>query len=322
MSRVTAGGGTDMISLGVDVGGTFVRAVLLEPGVATFLGRVRTPEDAADLEPILRSLRRAVVRRPNSVGLGLAASVDPSGRIDRWPNRPAWRGLRIHELVERVFSVVPISLDDCEAAVTAEHVAATFEGHRQRTTTLYVGVGTGVGAGAVIEDRLYRGSRRAVLDLGHVAVASAADTPCRCGRRGCLQSVASGLVLDRAAVAAGLPPDKVAVAVRRGDDCARRLLAPLLEPLGEGIEMALRIVDPDRVVVGGGLAEAGEPFLDGLRQRLTGVGFTQPIYRSHYVEMSGAIGAALSATLNGRDGLYQQAALRDLRIAGAASDDW
>ena len=143
---------------------------------------------------------------------------------------------------------------------------------------MWLYVGSGVGSGVVIDGRVFYGRRGFSGEIGHCPVVE--DGPeCGCGRRGCLETVASAMALGRAveaALAAGEPTvlgamvgpldaGAIAAAARDGDRVAGRILSDFSEHLGRGISYLLNVLNPEMIVLGGPVAQAGDVLLEAVR---------------------------------------------------------
>jgi len=171
---------------------------------------------------------------------------------------------------------VPVVINNvAQAAAIAEgRVGAA----RRVRSYVWIHVGSGVGSGIVIDGKLFFGHRGFSGEIGHCPVVYP-GSPCKCGRLGCLETVASAKAIVRAAesaVAAGeptvlaeLPPPlsstSVAAAAREGDPVARRILGEASEYLGRGISYLLNVLNPEMVVLGGAVAQAGETLVGPVR---------------------------------------------------------
>lgn len=222
--------------------------------------------------------------------------VDLSGRVVAWPGRPTWAGLNFREVLSSLLADTPVSwADDGDLAALAE---AAETGERD---VVYLGVGTGVGGGIVLDGKLFPGPDRGSCEVGHMIVNR--DGPlCDCGRRGCLQAVASGpATLRRASEAYGgtvtFPALRQALRDERpwalaavGETCSA--LAAAVVSLGE-------LVRPSLAVIGGGFT-AGMPgtvaSVSGKVSDLRRPGYPVPRVRAAVLEgLSSLRGAVLLA---------------------------
>ena len=305
------------VAVGLDVGGTRVAGLLVgEDGEVLARDETATPADDQDatVETILSvadSLRHE--GRPAAVGVGAAGMVDfGAGVMVSAPNL-VWRHVPIRDLVAR-HTGLPCLLDnDANTAAWGEFRLGAGRGRRH---VLVVTVGTGIGGGIIADGALYRGAHGFAAEIGHVIVEP--DGPvCGCGNRGCWEQVASGRALDRLGAEAALSDPGSAIArlaageevrgrhVTRaaadGDPQARRILGQVGRRLGEGIAGLVNILDPEIVVVGGGVAEAGDLLLGPAREAFVGAVEDPagrppvPLLPAALGNDAGAIGAALLA---------------------------
>ena len=156
-------------------------------------------------------------------------------------------------------------------------------------------LGTGIGGGICIAGRIHRGAHGTAGEIGHQVIV-ADGPPCGCGRHGCLESVAKSAVL---AFLAGTPTAaEVFDAVEAGDPKAIEALKTVTGYLGMGLANVVAVLDPDVIVIGGGLAQAGDLLLDPLRAALhRNLSVTPPgsgtIVVGTIGTLAGAVGAAL-----------------------------
>lgn len=284
--------------VGVDIGGTKVLA-----GTVSLLGDVasrasaRTPPRDSDpehiVEVIVDTVRKAAGRRRiDRVGLGVAAWVSADGAVAKFaPHLP----LRDHPLQRTLAQRlgVPVHVEnDANAAIWAE---TRFGASQRHKDVLGVFLGTGIGGGMVIGGRLYRGANGMAGEPGHMCVVPG-GLPCACGQRGCFEMYASGNALGRYGrevveaqgryagllhELSGGDPARVtgrlvSQAARAGDSVALDVFGTLGTALGEGLAGLCALLDPEVVVVGGGLVEVVDLFLpraqEVFAQRLPGAG--------------------------------------------------
>jgi glucokinase len=301
---------------GVDVGGTKIVALRVTRD-GTDLARVTRPTPADDMDATLDELVAALqqVAGPEvaAVGVGAAGLVEERTGVLRFAPNLAWRDAPIREVVERATGLPVVVDNDCTAAAYGELRVGAAVGVRD---VLYLGVGTGIGGGLVLGGAVYRGAHGFAAEVGHIVVED--DGPvCGCGNRGCWETLASGNAITREgrvaarqhralAARAGGEPDAVTgpvvvEAAREGDAVARGIVEEAGRRLGVGIAGLVNVLDPELVVVGGGVAGAGDLLLDparrAFRETVEGVAYRPdvPIVEAALGTDSVAIGAALLA---------------------------
>jgi glucokinase len=307
--------------LGIDVGGTKVSAAVLDGGVLS--EPVLNPTRTDSSEALVDQLAEVAValRAPDTeaVGLGIPSAIDfATGTAKSGVNVPL-EGVPLRRLLGERLGL-PVFVDN-DANVAA--LAEAHEGGRLSTQNLVMfTVGTGVGGGLVLDGRLFRGATGAGAEMGHIIIgldlSRGAPPPAeRFPQPGSLEALASGSALDELAqAAAAANPDGAlgglaaagetvtgvdVVRLAREDDAESvDLLRVLGERLGIGIASAINLFDPEEVVVGGGVATAGELLLEPARRAaqgyvLTGVGERAQIRLARHGVRAGVYGAALLA---------------------------
>ena len=266
-------------AIGLDIGGTKIAGgVVTAAGVVLERTRVPTPpaDEAATLAAMVAVVDELRARHPrvDAIGVGAAGLVEwPRGRL-RWAPHNAYRRLELRRFLHERTGLPTVVDNDARAAAWAE---ARFGAGAGTDDLVLVAVGTGIGGGLVLDGAVYRGTAGFGGEVGHMIVAPDGD-PCDCGNRGCLETMASGSALGRAAraVAAADPGGRLATlaggpqrvtgeivfqAAKEGDQAAIALFERTGYWLGVGIASLITIFDPDMVVVGGGLAATGEVLL-------------------------------------------------------------
>jgi len=289
--------------LGLDIGGTNVRAALIRGSEVTAIRGATWPADLSPEEEVgfVADQALAVVGEARltarAAGVSLAALLTKKGVVAHWPNRPNWRGLAFRSLLEARLGMPIVIEDDANAAAMAEWAYGSGRGYRQ---LLVVMVGTGVGAGLILDGRLYRGGFGWAGELGHVTV-SPDGPPCPCGKHGCLQTLASGRALERVATDRGLgAASAVTAAAELGEEWAQHALADCGRQLGLALANAVNLLDLEAVVVGGGLSVLGQTWWTGLERALRANLINRDhrevaLLRAKLPDTAGLIGAALLA---------------------------
>jgi predicted NBD/HSP70 family sugar kinase len=161
---------------------------------------------------------------------------------------------------------IPVMVDnDANLGALAE---AAFGAGRDAGDMIYLKVSSGIGAGLILNGRLYRGSSGLAGELGHVLV-DPDGIVCRCGNRGCLETVAAtGALVDllRRSHGEDLTTEAMLEAARGGDLGCRRVVHDAGRALGQVVATLLNVLNPELLVVGGDLAGAGDLLLDGVRE--------------------------------------------------------
>jgi len=310
-----------VLTIGVDVGGTSVRAGVVDAeGAMLDMARAVTPDQDHALESaVVGVVDKLLARhRVGAVGLALAGFVTPDRQTVRFAPHLPWRNAPVaRRLAERC--ALPVVIEhDANAAALAERRfgAASATGERARSI-LFLAVGTGIGAALLIDGRIYRGAHGVAPELGHLRLVPHGRA-CPCGKRGCWERYCSGTALVATLVellaadpsasptlarkttleARGLTGRQVAAAARDGDPLARRAMGQLAYWLGEGLALIADVYDPELVVIGGGVSGSAPLFLDEARDHyarcLTG-GRHRPLARIRTAQLgeeAGVIGAA------------------------------
>jgi glucokinase len=308
----------DTATFGVDLGGTNLRVALVDPD-ATIVDerRVDTPPTLDGIvEQIATSAARFAVHRPEAraLGLGAAGMVDHEGTIHYSPNVPALLHAPVRARLEEAVGLPTVVDNDANVAAVAElaHGAA-----RGCTEALLVTLGTGVGGGIITRGEVLRGAHGFGAEIGHFQVV--ADGPlCACGQRGHWEALASGTALGRLGrewAHAGAAPSLLARAgsvdaitgvmvgdvARDGASDALAIVDEYARRVAAGLVGLVNILDPERVVVSGGLVELGDVLLAPLRAafdgRIEGAPHRPfvPIVAAELGERAGVIGAAVLA---------------------------
>jgi glucokinase len=269
---------SEPVVLGVDVGGTKVEVGAV---CGSEVSRaVERPTELESTEALLDGLEAtaqeliADVGRPAAVGAGVPSQIEfATGRVMSSVNIPL-EGVALRDELERRFGLPAFVDNDGNCAALAE---AELRGVRD---LVMLTLGTGVGGGVVIGGRIFRGTHGLGAELGHVTIEKdGPPCPGNCPNRGCLEALASGTALERDATETGKDhPDgalgsvyaehgrvhghDAVEAARAGDRLARRLFARLAEALGVGIASFVNVFEPEQLVIGGGLSEAADLFLE------------------------------------------------------------
>lgn len=318
--------------IALDVGGTGMKAALVgavdpaSPGPSGSGTDPRPPRQAPGL-PVLHRARRATGRErgpdavvesilsfaaelrahgerhlgepASAVGVAVPGIVDADRGIARYSANLGWRDVPLRDLLGRRLGGVPVALGhDVRTGGLAE---GRIGAGRGADRFLFVPLGTGIAGAIGMGGRVEAGAHGFAGEIGHVVVRPG-GTPCPCGQRGCLERYASAAAVGEAwAEACGDPGTDAAAcakAVASGDPNAVRVWRGAVDALADGLVTAITLLDPGALVIGGGLAEAGDvlfaPLRDAVRRRVT---FQQlpPIVPAALGDTAGCLGAGLLA---------------------------
>ncbi|MGW0050933.1 ROK family protein [Nocardia cyriacigeorgica] len=311
-----AAAGSHPLTVGIDVGGTNIRASVVDSdGSVLDTVQAPTPHSARALDDALdRAVRELASRhRIDAVGLAVAGFVNGDHTTIRFAPHLPWQDAPVAaRLTDRLG--LPVLLEhDANAAMWAEYrFGAAAGGHN----VVLVAIGTGIGAALLIDGKLYRGTHGIAPELGHLQVVPDGRA-CACGKRGCWERYCSGTALADTAIEllatepgpsmlarevlrdpGSLTGRRVAGAAQDGDPLALRAMTDFARWLGLGLAFVADIFDPDLVVIAGGVSSSAPLFLDDARDEyaatLTGRGH-RPLARirtTQLGEAAGMIGAA------------------------------
>jgi len=291
---------TGAARIGVDFGGTHIKAGLVEDGKVIRAATVDTPADCGPND-VLDSVERAVRElgtRAESVGVAIPGEVDSEGRCYRLPNVPGFEGFAIRAELEQRLGCVVVVENDASTAALGELLHGWGEKY---SSFLVATLGTGVGGGLVLDGRMRRGAFGFAAEIGHIGIDSSPDAwPCACGRIGCMESYAGtrGLLrhyAERGGTAA--EPVEIAEAAARGDERAHEAFSAMGRALGVGLAQIQKVLDLEAFVFTGGISPSFaliEPALrSALREHVFGAPTGEvPLLVSELGSRAGLVGAA------------------------------
>ncbi len=281
--------GFDKLLLALDYGGTKLSAAITTPGAREWLDTARLPsppdKDARYDQTTMLALAHQLLddRQPSAIGVSFGGPVDAARGIVLLSHHvPGWKSVPLRDHLQKEFGV-PVSVDnDANVAALGEYRFGAGQGC---ASLLYVTVSTGVGGGWVLDGKIFHGADSVAGEIGHtiVALPPKGANPemlpeCICGRRGCVEPLASGPAIardarerlsaqsDRGAKLRALAQNNlgtitaemVAGAANDGDSLAQEILDNAAYALGFGIGTAITLINPERVVIGGGVSKSGD----------------------------------------------------------------
>ena len=291
--------------VGVDVGGTKIAAAVVD-SAGQIYGRVQHPTDVSRPEMTLQSIAGAIssaieaagIRTADisAIGLGIPGKVDPETGTGLVAVNLGWRNVPVTPALESLLGIRCVIENDVRAAALGENYYGTG---RQARNMVYLSLGTGIAAGFILDGRLYRGTTGFAGEIGH-AIVDRGGPQCKCGARGCLEALAAGpAIAERAqsAMATGRPTSlreilgqgtvrltgqDVCEAAARGDPLAQDVLREISAYLAYSIHLLAMFMDPELIVLGGGVALAGDVLLQAVREHAGRLAAEAPMFAEVY----------------------------------------
>jgi glucokinase len=312
--------------IGVDLGGTNIKAALVNTDSGEIASERSTPTRARDghdaviaqmavLSEEIIIAGKMTKSQVGGIGVGIPGALDlDRGMTIFLPNLPGnWRNVMVRDQLSQLTGLPVSILNDARSMTLGEW---KFGAGRGVDTACYT-LGTGIGGGLVINGKLHLGIHGSAGELGHVSV-NLNGPKCGCGSLGCIEAYASGpaiAAMGMKAVVQGrntiiaemcqndlnrITPELICDAARRGDQIAREIYEFAGKIIGAGIANVITAVTPRRIVIGGGVAAAGELILDPIRRSMRSRVFLVDALQLDVVlaqlgNNAGLIGAALWA---------------------------
>jgi glucokinase len=311
--------------VGIDIGGTKIAAgiVDLEGTVLTgsrsgMVARGSAAEGLAAVESAIASVlaKKAPGYKVRGIGICSPGPLDPhTGVVINPPNLPCWRNFPLAESIRASHRVPVMVENDANAAALAECKWGAGRGYRN---VFYLCLGTGIGTGIVRDGVIYHGRTGSAGEGGHMGIDRNGPL-CGCGKRGCIEALASGPAIARRAraeLASSSSPklleladgdservtsQMVGEACAEGDPVAKAVIGETLDDLAYWLGNIIDLIEPDVIVMGGGVASMLAPYLDDLRGRWKGAVVNPwpdqiPVVLARYGEEAGVAGAAALLT--------------------------
>jgi len=303
--------------LAFDLGGTHLRAAIIDQdGTIHFSVKHQTPRTTVPDEIVsalviaARECECGVSpgQSISGISIAVAASIDArAGSVGKAPNLSSLNGFRLAAALTGELGLPAILENDANAAAVGEMWRGAARGHR---TIVCVTLGTGVGGGIVVDGKLWHGVNGSAAEIGHMSIDPFGGVACGCGSQGCLEVYASATAIVRMAREAilrfpesvlqnvdGLTSEDVYRAGAQGDELARDVFRRMGVYLGIGLANLINLLDPETIVIGGGVANGWNLFENEMRQQVAERAFPLPAARAKIVRAecgddAGLLGAA------------------------------
>jgi len=293
---------SDTAAIGIDLGGTKTEAIILNPD-GTVLWRKRIPTPRVDgydaiLTLVSQMILEAVVKlppgNPFTVGVGIPGSIDSSTNLVRNANSTCLIGHPLQSDIERLIGHPVRIRNDADCFTLAECYSGAGRGYG-----LVFGVimGTGCGGGICINGEVREGPHRIAGEWGHQSMVPDGQE-CYCGNRGCVETLISGSGVENAffnEFGQHLTMDEIVTQARSGDERCKKTFDNFLDDFGRCLGGLISILDPDAIVLGGGLSNIDELYIEGV-EKVKKYAFHDklltPILKNQLGDSAGVFGAA------------------------------
>lgn len=312
-----------MYYLGVDLGGTNIVAGVVDEEykiIATSTTPTKPKRGSeAVIEDIVRVAKEALAKAELTekdipyLGIGVPSTVNQNNNHVVFANNLGWKDYDLIPEIQKLWDVPVLLANDADSAAMGEYFAGQGKDY---DSILFITLGTGVGGGYVFKDELYTGGDGFGFEPGHMTVVID-GIECTCGKKGCLEAYASVTALNRQAREA-MKNDKDSLmwekcngddanvsgkiifdAAKEGDKTANEVVDKFIHYLATGIGNYITILRPEAVIIGGGVAEAGDRLFEPLKKELPQMIYASdvigipPILKAELGNDAGVIGAAL-----------------------------
>ena len=278
--------------IGIDVGGTNVKIALVDnKGKIIYSNSIPTRAEMG-YEYTINNMKEAITeliketksdpKNIESIGFGFPGQIDyQKGIVRLAPNIPGWVNVPIAEIMEKEFGIPTRVDNDVRCAALGELNYGAGQGC---DNLICITVGTGIGSGLVINGKLVRGASNAAGEIGHIKLDMNGGPLCGCGDRGCLEAFASGpsiVALAEEYIKGGkstkyrelanpdITPYIVSEAAKQGDPVAKRIFTIVGEYIGIGLASVVNLLNPEKIIIGGGVAAAGDLLLTPIKSALS-----------------------------------------------------
>lgn len=277
--------------IGVDVGGTNIKLALVDnQGNISFSETIPTRAEMGyeyTVNSIIEAIRTLIDKSKTSsgsvegIGFGFPGQIDyTNGIIRHTTNIPGWDNIPLSKLIEKEFSIPTHVDNDVRCATLGEFHYGAGQGCQN---LVCITVGTGIGGGIILNGKIVRGASNSAGEIGHIKLNMNDGPLCGCGDRGCFEAFVSGpsivsMAQDyikggkstkyRELANPDITPYIVAQAANQGDAVAKRIFTTMGEYLGIGLASVVNLLNPEKIIIGGGIAQAGDILFNPIRETI------------------------------------------------------
>lgn len=278
--------------IGVDIGGTNIKIALVDFDGKIIYSNTTPTRAEMGYEAGVNNIKQAIKelmqetgadnKTIEAIGFGLPGQIDyKAGIVKNLPNIPGWVNIPLAKIIEDEFSI-PTRLDnDVRCAALGE---LNFGAGKDCQNLICITVGTGIGSGIVLNGKLVRGASNAAGEIGHIKMDMTGGPLCGCGDYGCFEAYASGpaiVTMAKEYISGGksakykematdgiITPYVVAQAALQGDAVSVQIFKQMGKIIGTGLSSVINLLNPEKIIIGGGVADAGDILLEPIRKTI------------------------------------------------------
>ena len=293
--------------LGIDLGGTKIEGIVLkskENPEEVIRHRVDTEEEKgysqviSNIKSLVDSIERKINHKFNKLGIGTPGTIDPETGLLKNSNSQCLNGMPIQKDLSKTLGKTILIQNDANCFALAETLLGSVKDQYPNAKNVFgIIIGTGVGGGVIIDGKTLYGSQGIGGEWGHTIVTDNGDK-CYCGKRGCVETVISGRALQiyyNKISGKKLKFEEI-YAIKNSDSDAKKTFERLIKYFGKGLSNVVNIIDPEVIVLGGGLSNIDELYTEGyneLKKYVFNPTFKTPLLKPKLGDSAGVYGAAL-----------------------------
>ncbi len=273
-------------AIGLDLGGTYIKYGLVDQtGRIIKKGVLPTNAEKGSRDAVIEQINLAIsdvlTDDIEGIGIGTPGVVDNDGRVFESPNLPDWHNFNLMEIFEKRFNKKVVVENDANSIAWGEYLFGAGKGTK---TIVCLTLGTGLGGGVVINGKLLRGSIYSAAELGHMPV-NYRGRRCGCGSQGCIEAYVGRDYIVRSAIRkikkgnksilsemvkdfSDITPKLISEAYQKGDKLAEQVWIEMATALGAFLAGIVNLLNPDRIILAGGIAQAGEILFSIVRKTI------------------------------------------------------
>jgi len=277
-------------AVGIDLGGTLIKFGLVNKNGAILKRGQRETGVEKGRETVLSNLEEAIreticevpIPELGGIGIGTPGLVDRDGVVFQAPNLPDWNNLPLAEIFRERFNLPVYVENDVNTITWGEYLFGSGKGYR---TIVCITLGTGLGGGVVVDGKLLRGGNYSAVELGHITI-SARGPRCGCGNRGCVEAYVGSARIVKTTIRhikkgarsiipkmvggdlKKITPKLISQAYQKGDWLAGHIWEEVGKAVGTMLADMVNIFNPEVIIIGGGVAQAGKPLFDAVERTI------------------------------------------------------